>query len=114
MTKEVSMLGKLLIKKGKTDLAAPLISKLADDVKIQGNATRYEYFIAGNEVHLFEGYPDSDGWERHVDRFLENYADQFLDIFEPSQMYAYGPVSSELKEKIKDFGFTYFNKLGGV
>ena len=58
--------------------------------------------------------PDIDGWERHVDRFLENYADQFLDIFEPSQMYAYGPVSSELKEKIKDFGFTYFNKLGGV
>ena len=55
-----------------------------------------------------------DGWERHVDRFLENYADEFLTIFEPNQMFAYGPVSQKLKEKIKDFGFTYFDKLGGV
>ena len=73
-----------------------------------------EYFIAGNEVHLFEAYADSDGWERHVDRFLENYANEFLTIFEPNQMFAYGPVSQKLKEKIKDFGFTYFDKLGGV
>ena len=102
MTKEVSMLGKLIIKDGKTGLAAPLVSKLSDDVKTQGNAVRYEYFIAGNEVHLFEAYADSDGWERHVDRFLENYADEFLTIFEPNQMFAYGPVSQKLKEKIKD------------
>ena len=33
MTKEVSMLGKLIIKDGKTGLAAPLVSKLSDDVK---------------------------------------------------------------------------------
>ena len=114
MTKEVSMLGKLIIKDGKTGLAAPLVSKLSDDVKTQGNAVRYEYFIAGNEVHLFEAYPDSDGWERHVDRFLENYADEFLIIFEASQMFAYGRVSQKLKEKIKGFGFSYLNKLGGV
>ena len=42
MTKEVSMLGKLIIKDGKTGLAAPLVSKLSDDVKTQGNAVRYE------------------------------------------------------------------------
>ena len=54
MTKEVSMLGKLIIKDGKTGLAAPLVSKLSDDVKTQGNAVRYEYFIAGNEVHLLK------------------------------------------------------------
>ena len=114
MNKEVSMLGKLFIKDGKIDLAAPFISKVTNDAKIQGNATRYEYFIAANEVHLFEAYPDSDGWERHVDRFLEYYADQFLDIFEPNQMFAYGPVSSRLKEKIKEFGFTYLDKLGGM
>jgi hypothetical protein len=29
-------------------------------------------------------------------------------------MFAYGPVSSRLKEKIKEFGFTYFDKLGGM
>ena len=114
MTNEVSMLGKLIIKDGETELATHLVSKLSNDVKTQGNAVRYEYFIAGNEVHLFEAYPDSDGWERHVDRFLENYADEFLTIFEPNQMFAYGPVSQKLKEKIKDFGFTYFDKLGGV
>ena len=56
MTKEVSMLGKLIIKDGKTGLAAPLVSKLSDDVTTQGNALRYEYFIAGNEVHLFEAF----------------------------------------------------------
>ena len=114
MKKEVSMLGKFVIRDGKSGLAAPLVSKLADDVKIQWNAVRYEYFIAGNEVHLFEAYPDSDGWERHVDRFLENYADEFMTIFKPNQMLAYGPVSQKLKEKIEDFGFSYFDKLGGV
>ena len=52
MTKEVSMLGKLIIKDGKTGLAAPLVSKLSDDVKTQGNAVRYEYFIAVSYTHL--------------------------------------------------------------
>ena len=108
------MSDKLVIKGGKSGLAAPLVSKIADAVKIQGNAVGYQYFSAGNEVHLFEAYADSNGWERHVDRFLENYADEFLTIFEPSQMFAYGRVSQKLKEKIKDFGFSYLNKLGGV
>ena len=54
MTKEVSMLGKLIIRDGKSGLAAPPVSKLADDVKIQGNAVHYGYFIAGNEIHLLK------------------------------------------------------------
>ena len=75
---------------------------------------RYQYFSAGNEVHLFEAYADSNGWERHVDRFLENYADEFLIIFEANQMFAYGRVSQKLKEKIKGFGLSYLNELGEV
>jgi len=75
---------------------------------------RYQYFSAGNEVRLFEAYADSNGWERHVDRFLENYADEFLIIFEASQMFAYGRVSQKLKEKIKGFGLSYLNELGEV
>ena len=70
------MLGKLIIKDGKTELAAPLVSKLSDDVKTQGNAVRYEYFIAGNEVHLFEAYADSDGWERHCLLYTSDAADE--------------------------------------
>tara|TARA_B100000575_G_C22893531_1_gene519847 strand:- start:279 stop:416 length:138 start_codon:yes stop_codon:yes gene_type:complete len=45
---------------------------------------------------------------------LENYADEFMTIFKPNQMLAYGPVSQKLKEKIEDFGFSYVDKLGGV
>ena len=78
------MSDKLVIKGGKSGLAAPLVSKIADAVKIQGKAVGYQYFSAGNEVHLFEAYADSNGWERHVDRFLENYDDEFLTIFEPN------------------------------
>ena len=91
-----------------------MVKKLVDDVGEQGNASQYEYGIRQNEVHLYERYPNSDAWEKHVDRFLEHFAEELLETLEPFEMFAYGPVSDSLREKIAAFGFVYFKRIGGL
>ena len=110
----VWMLGRLRVREFKEIDLAPLVEKLVDDVGKQGNASQYEYGIRENEVHLYERYPNSDAWEKHVDRFLEHFAEELLETLEPFEMFAYCPVSDSLREKIAAFGFVYFKRIGGL
>ena len=69
---------------------------MVDDIRKQGNASQYEYGIRENDVHWHERYPNSNAWEKHVDRFLEHFAEELLETLEP---FAYGPVLDSLREK---------------
>ena len=84
---------------------------MVDDIGKQGNASQYEYGIRENDVHLHERYPNSNAWEKHVDRFLEHFAEELLETLEP---FAYGPVLDSLREKITAFGFVYFKRIVGL
>ena len=104
--KEVGAIVHLKIKKGKENQVNDLIEKLVNNEKY---ASKYEFYINENSIHLHETYIDSESWIKHIEDFNENFGNEIVSIFEVENVFSYGNISSELKSKLNEFGAINFN-----
>jgi quinol monooxygenase YgiN len=91
---------------------------MAQDISADNQATEpeqltFEWFIDGQDVHIYERYRDSAAAVFHVQRFVENFAARFLSLCTPTRMSVYGDSSDELRTAITDFNPRYFGPLAG-
>jgi len=103
--KEVGATVHLKIKKGKENKVNDLVEKLVNNEKY---ASKYEFYINENSIHLHERYIDSEAWIKHIDYFNENFGNEIANIFEVENVFSYGNISSKLKSMLIEFGAINF------
>ena len=85
----------------------------ADNQAAEPGQRTFEWFIDGQDVHIYERYQDSAAAVTHVQRFVENFAERFLSLCTPTRMSVYGEPSDELKAAIAGFNPRYLEPLAG-
>ena len=85
----------------------------ADNQAAESDQLNFEWFIDGNDVHIYERYKDSAAAVFHVQRFVENFASRFLSLCTPTRMSVCGDPSDELRTALTDFHPRYLGTLAG-
>jgi quinol monooxygenase YgiN len=85
----------------------------ADNRAAEPGQQIFEWFIDGQDVHIYERYQDSAAALAHVQRFVANFASRFLSLCTPTRMSVYGDPSDELKVAITGFNPRYLEPLAG-
>jgi len=85
----------------------------ADNQPAEPGQLSFEWFINGNDVHIYERYQDSAAGLFHVQRFVDNFAARFLGMCIPTRMSIYGDPSEELKTALAGFNPRYLEALAG-
>jgi quinol monooxygenase YgiN len=85
----------------------------ADNQSAEPGQQGFEWFIDGNEVHIYERYRDSAAGLFHVQRFVENFASRFLGMCTPTRMSVYGDPSDEMRTALAGFNPRYLEVLAG-
>ena len=84
-----------------------------DNQQTEPDQLIFEWFIDGHDVHIYERYKDSAAALFHVQRFVENFAGQFLSLCTPTRMSVYGEPSEELKAALTGFNPRYLGTVAG-
>ncbi len=84
-----------------------------DNQQTEPDQLIFESFIDDHDVHIYERYKDSAAALFHVQRFVENFAGQFLSLCTPTRMSVYGEPSEELKAALTGFNPRYLGTLAG-
>ena len=114
MSSEISWVFEATIKAGAVDEYGTLAREIsADNQETEPEQLNFEWFIDGDDVHIYERYSDSAAAVFHVQRFVENFAERFLSLCTPTRMSVYGDPSDELKTAITGFNPRYFAPLAG-
>jgi len=85
----------------------------ADNQAAEPGQRNFEWFVDGQDVHIYERYQDSAAALVHVQRFGENFASRFLSLCGPTRMSVYGEPSDELKVALTGFSPRYLEPLAG-
>ena len=85
----------------------------ADNEAAEPGQMIFEWFIDGHDVHIYERYTDSAAAVTHVQRFVANFGERFLNLCTPTRMSVYGEPSDELKEAIAGFNPRYLGPAAG-
>ena len=85
----------------------------ADNQAAESDQLNFEWFIDGNDVHIYERYKDSAAAVFHVQRFVKNFASRVLSLCTPTRMSVYGDPSDELRTALTDFHPRYLGTLAG-
>ena|SRR5579862_205347 len=85
----------------------------ADNQAAEPGQEIFEWFLDGEDVHIYERYQDSAAASAHVQRFVEHFAARFLSLCTPTRMSVYGEPSEELKVAITGFNPRYLEPIAG-
>ena len=85
----------------------------ADNQAAEPGQQIFEWFIDGQDIHIYERYQDSAAALAHVQRFVENFAARFLSLCTPTRMSVYGEPSDELRVALTGFNPRYLDPLAG-
>lgn len=85
----------------------------ADNQAAEPGQLVFEWFMDGQDVHIYERYQDPAAALSHVQRFVANFAGQFLSLCTPTRMSVYGETTAELREAITGFGPHYYGTVAG-
>ncbi|MFY9934133.1 MAG: antibiotic biosynthesis monooxygenase [Streptosporangiaceae bacterium] len=93
-------------------------SAMARDITADNQASEpgqeiFEWFVDGQDVHIYERYQDSAAALAHVQGFVANFANRFLSLCTPTRMSVYGEPTDELKEALTGFNPRYFGPVAG-
>ena len=58
----------------------------ADNQAAEPGQQVFEWFVNGQDVHIYERYQDSAAALAHVQRFVENFGSRFLSLCSPTRM----------------------------
>jgi len=94
---EISWIFEATVKPDALDEYGALAREIsADNQAAEPGQQIFEWFIGGQDVHIYERYQDSAAALAHVQRFVENFASRFLSLCTPTRMSVYGEPSAEL------------------
>jgi quinol monooxygenase YgiN len=114
MSTEISWVFEAAIKPDAADdFRALAVEISADNQAAEPGQLSFEWFMDGNDVHIYERYRDSAAGVFHVQRFVENFAARFLGMCTPTRMSVYGDPSDELKAGLAGFNPRYLDPLAG-
>jgi len=114
MSTEISWVFEAAIKPDSLDDFRAMAREIsADNQAAEPGQLSFEWFIDGNDVHIYERYQDSAAGVFHVQRFVENSASRFLDMCTPTRMSVYGDPSDELRTMLAGFNPCYLEALAG-
>lgn len=81
--------------------------------KQEAGAKSYEWYRAGNVVHILERYKTNGDAGQHLGNFGANFAERFLAILTPMGLQVYGPTEGEVREGLVGFGAVFYEQAGG-
>ena len=111
---EISWVFEAAIKPDALDEYGALAREISADNRAAEPGQRiFEWFVDGQDVHIYERYQDSAAALAHVQRFVENFASRFLSLCSPTRMSVYGEPSDELKVALTGFSPRYLEPLEG-
>jgi quinol monooxygenase YgiN len=111
---EISWVFEAAVKPDALDEYSALARKIsADNQAAEPGQQIFEWFVDGQNVHIYERYQDSAAALAHVQRFVENFASSFLSLCTPTRMSVYGEPSDELKVALTGFNPCYLQPLAG-
>lgn len=114
MSTEISWVFEAAIKPDSLDNYRGLAHEIsADNQETERDQLNFEWFIDGNDIHIYECYKDSAAAVFHVQRFVENFASRFLSLCTPTRMSVYGDPSDEMRAALTDFHPRFLGTLAG-
>jgi len=114
MGAQISWLFEAAIKPDAVDEYTAMARKItADNEASEPGQEIFEWYVDGQDVHIYERYQDSAAAVAHVQRFVANFVEQFLGLCTPTRMSVYGDPSDELKEAIAGFNPRYYAPVAG-
>lgn len=115
MSDPVSWNLRLAVREGRLEDARALMGEMVRSTRQESGALGYEWFLDadGTVCHLHERYADSDAALAHLGTFGENFAQRFLQCFEPTDLAVYGEPSDEARAALDGFGASYLGTFGG-
>lgn len=114
MSAEISWVFEAAVKPDSLDDYRALAHEIsADNQAAEPDQLNFEWFIDGNDIHIYERYKDPGVAVFHVQRFVENFASRFLSLCTPTRMSVHGDPSDELKTALTDFHPRYLGTLAG-
>ena len=84
-----------------------------DNQSAEPGQLSFEWFIDGNDVHIYERYQDSVTGLFHGQRCVDNFASRFLGMCIPNRMSVYGDPGDELRTAPAGFNPRYLEALAG-
>jgi quinol monooxygenase YgiN len=85
----------------------------ADNQASEPGQEIFEWFVDGEDIHIYERYQDSAAALAHVQGFVANFAGRFLSLCTPTRMSVYGEPTDELAEALTGFNPRYFGPMAG-
>ena len=114
MSSEVSWVFEAAVKPDAVDEYAALAREItADNQAAEPGQLNFEWFLDGNDVHIYERYADSPAALLHVQRFVTNFGPRFLSMCTPTRMSVYGEPSGELRTALTGFNPSYLGPVAG-
>lgn len=112
-SQQVAWLLEAKVKSGQREALEGLLREAIEATSEDPNALNYEFFMDGDELHVFEKYTDSAATLAHLGWFGENIAERFLDMVDLSRFTVYGSPSDDVRGVLDQMGATYLEAFGG-
>ena len=115
MSDAISWSLQMSVREGRLNDAKQLVPEMVEATRGEPGALTYEYFLSedGASCHIYERYADSAAVMQHLGNFGANFAERFMECFEPTSFSVYGSVSDEVRAALDGFGAAYLNTLDG-
>ena len=114
MGAEISWVFEAAVKPEALDEYSALAREItADNQSTEPGQQALEWFLDGQDIHIYERYQDSAAALVHVQQFVANFAARFLSLCTPTRMSVYGEPSDELKEALTGFNPRYLQPVAG-
>jgi quinol monooxygenase YgiN len=115
MDRQVSWLIELAVKPGQLENFRALKDEMVASTEKEPETLSYDWWVSpdGSVVHIYERYADSESLLRHLNGFMEKFAERFMTMVEPGRFTVYGEPSNAAKEAMSGFNPTYLGNFGG-
>lgn len=98
---------------GERPAVEALIKEAIEDTRTDPKAINYEFFLQGDNLHVYEKYADSPATLAHLAWFGENMAARFLSVADITGLTVYGSPSDAVREVLDSMGAAYLDAFGG-
>jgi quinol monooxygenase YgiN len=115
MSNAISWNLQLSLRDGRLTDARALMDEMVASARQEAGTLGYEWFLAedGSTCHTNERFSDSEAAVTHLRSFGANFAERFLQCFEPTGLAVYGSPSDEARAALDGLGAIYLGSWGG-
>ena len=111
----VSWVVRASVKQGQLESFTALMEEMVAATNEEPGTLIYEWFIdeAGENVHIYERYADSEATMVHAGSFGSNFAERFMGSVDVTGFDIYGEPSDDVRNAFAEMGVSFFGTYGG-